>query len=97
LTHEAREKADAEVMSDLLAFRFDESFLCFSAQPQGLPVEHRADAGQRDLFSVRCMVTPRGETPGTTPGYSWPRRYTDRAAGGLAARISPGTHEARLS
>jgi hypothetical protein len=41
LSHQAREKAEAEVMADLLSLKRDESFFVRRAQAERLAVEHR--------------------------------------------------------
>ena len=74
LSREAREKAEAEVMGDLLAVEREESFFVWQAQAQGLPIEHRADISPLALLGVALVTTPRAEAPETTQGYSWPRR-----------------------
>lgn len=74
LSHEAREKAEAETMGDLLDIERQEAELTWLAQSQNLPVEHRADISPLALLGVRLVTTPRGEAPETTPGLSWPRR-----------------------
>ena len=42
LTHDAREKAEAEVMGDLLNIERQEAALVWRGQNEGLPVEHRS-------------------------------------------------------
>jgi len=75
LSHEARQKAEAEVMGDLLSIERDESSLVWQAQVQNLPVEHRHDISPLALLGLRLVTTARGsELPGTTPGLSWPMR-----------------------
>ena len=72
LSHEAREKAEAEVMGDLLAVERDECALVWQAQAQGLPVEHRADISPLALLGVKLVTTPRADAlPETSPGHSW--------------------------
>jgi hypothetical protein len=61
-------------MSDLLSAERDEAALTWSAMEQGLPVEHRSDCSPLAILQVRLITAPRGETPGTTPGLSWPMR-----------------------
>jgi hypothetical protein len=41
---------------------------------QGLPAEFRPDISPLALLGLRLVTIPRGETPETTPGYSWPMR-----------------------
>jgi hypothetical protein len=75
LSHEAREKAEAEVQGDLLDVERAENELVFEGWTEGLPCEHRSDINPVALLGLRLTTTPRGnETPGTTPGYSWPMR-----------------------
>jgi hypothetical protein len=75
LTHEARQKAEAETMFDLIAVEHDESFFVWQAQAQRLPVEHRADISPLALLGLRLVTTPRAdELPETLPGLSWTLR-----------------------
>ncbi|WP_354209566.1 MULTISPECIES: hypothetical protein [unclassified Bradyrhizobium] len=75
LSHEARQKAEAEVQGDLLAVERDESWLVWSAQGAGLPVEHRGDCSPLAILQVRLVTTPRDSAlPETSPGLSWPMR-----------------------
>ena len=67
LSHEAREKAEAEVMADLLATERDESWLVWKAQAENLPVEHRADISPLALLGLRLVTAPR---PAALPGTS---------------------------
>jgi hypothetical protein len=71
LTHEAREKAEAEVMADLLSAERTESSLVWAAQKQDLPCEHRADISPQALLAVALVVSPRAEPSGTSDGYSY--------------------------
>jgi hypothetical protein len=57
LSHEQRQKQEAEVMGDLLAVERDEAALVWQAQAQGLPVEHRADCSPQAILQVQ-LVTP---------------------------------------
>jgi hypothetical protein len=59
LSPEAREKAGAEVMGDLLAVERDECALVWQAQAQGLPVEHRSDISPLALLGVWLVTAPR--------------------------------------
>jgi len=68
LTPEARQKAEAEVMADLLAVERDECALVWQAQAQGLPVEHRADISPLALLGVVLVTVPRAN--GSQPS-SW--------------------------
>jgi hypothetical protein len=73
LSHEARQKAEAEVIGDLLAVEFQESCFVWQAQSEGLPCEHRADCSPCAILGLRLVTTPRAtELPETSPGLSWP-------------------------
>ena len=73
LSHEARQKAEAEVQGDLLAVERDESALVWQAQSQNLPCEHRQDISVLALLSIALVTTPRADAlPETSPGLSWP-------------------------
>ncbi|MGY4434844.1 hypothetical protein ACVWWO_007321 [Bradyrhizobium sp. F1.13.1] len=75
LSHEARQKAEAEVMGDLLAVERDEAALVWQAQAQGLPVEHRADCNPLAILQCVLRTVPRSDAlPETSPGLSWPMR-----------------------
>jgi hypothetical protein len=75
LSQTEREKRESEVMSDLLDIEGQESVFVWQAQSQGLPCEHRSDINPVALLGLRLVTTPRvNETPGTTPGLSWPWR-----------------------
>ena len=75
LSHEAREKAEAEVMGDLLAVERDECALVWQAQAQNLPCEHRADCAPVAILNLALIAAPRSvASPETSPGYSWPMR-----------------------
>ncbi|MET4037575.1 hypothetical protein ABIB94_008863 [Bradyrhizobium sp. JR7.2] len=73
MTHEARQKAEAEVQGDLLAVERDECALVWTAQAQGLPIEHRGgDLSPLALLGVRLITAPRPDaSPETSPGLSW--------------------------
>lgn len=75
MSHEARAKAEAETLSDLIDIERQESFFVFAAQGQGLPCEHRADCSPLALLGLRLVTVPRADAaPETTAGYSWPIR-----------------------
>ena len=75
LSHEARQKAEAEVMGDLLAVEREESALVWLAQQNLLPCEHRADCAPQCILGVQLLVTPRADaSPGSRAGLSWPLR-----------------------
>jgi hypothetical protein len=75
LSHEARQQREAETMSDLLEIERQEAELCWRAQRENLPIEHRGDCAPLALLGLK-LITPAHTTeiPGTTPGYSWPMR-----------------------
>jgi hypothetical protein len=56
LSHEAREKAEAETMGDLLSIERDESALVWQVQAQGLPIEHRADISPLAILQLRLIT-----------------------------------------
>ena len=75
LSHEAREKAEAEVMGDLLAVEREEAAFVFAAWGNGLACEHRSDCSPLALLGLRLVTTQRAsEMPETSAGYSWPWR-----------------------
>jgi hypothetical protein len=68
LTHEAREQQEAEVMGDLLDVERQEAALVWTAQAQGLPVEHRSDCAPQAILKCRLVNQPRANpSPGTSP------------------------------
>ena len=75
LTHDAREKAEAEVMGDLLNIERQEAALVWRGQSEGLPVEHRSDCAPLAILQCR-LVTAAAVTasPGSSPGMSWGMR-----------------------
>jgi hypothetical protein len=71
LSHEARQKAEAEVQSDLLAVERDESALVFKAWTDGLPCEHRSDCSPLALLGLRLVTAPSADVPGTSPEHAY--------------------------
>jgi hypothetical protein len=67
LTHEQRQKAEAEVMGDLLAVEREECALVWQAQAQGLPCEHRSDISPLALLGLRLVTTPRAPDGPSSP------------------------------
>jgi hypothetical protein len=67
MTHEVRQKAEAEVMGDLLAVEYDESALVWQAQAEKLPCEHRADCSAQCVLQVRLEAAPHTNGRGTSP------------------------------
>ncbi len=75
LSHEARQKAEAETKGDLLAVERDESWFVWSAMEQNLPVQHRADCSQLAILQCQLVTAPRPDaSPETSPGLSWTLR-----------------------
>ena len=71
LTHEAREKAEAEVMADLLDIERQEAAVVWRGQSEGLPVEHRADCSPLAILQLRLITAPRADVPATSAGHAW--------------------------
>ena len=68
LTHEARQKAEAEVMGDLLGVEREEASLTWRAIDEKLHIEARADISALALLGVALVSTPRAiDGPSTTP------------------------------
>jgi hypothetical protein len=68
LSHEERQRREAEAMGDLLDIERQEAALVWRAQSEGLPVEHRADISPLALLGVRLVTAPRANpSPGTSP------------------------------
>ena len=74
LSHADREVRIAEAQAALLDVERRETEFVFSAQAAGLAIEHRADISPLALLGLQLVTTPRGETPETSPGFSWPWR-----------------------
>ena len=66
LSHEQRERAEAEVMGDLLAVERDEATLTWQAMDQRLPVEHRSDINPVALLAVQIVTAPRVAANGSS-------------------------------
>jgi hypothetical protein len=72
LTHEQRQQQEAELMGDLLDIERQEAELCWRAQRENLPCEHRSDCSPLALLGLRLVTTPRADAlPETSPGFSW--------------------------
>ena len=71
LSHEAREKAEAEVQGDLLAVERDEAALVWSAMEQNLPVEHRADCSPLAILQCRLITAPHAAPPPSSPEHAY--------------------------
>jgi len=73
LTHDAREKAEAEVMGDLLNIGRQEAALVWRGQSEGLPVEHRSDCHPRDPAMQACHGCGAA-SPGSSLRMLWDMR-----------------------
>jgi hypothetical protein len=71
LTHEQRQKAEADILSDLAIVEAEESALVWQAQTQSLPVEHRADCSPLAILGLRLVTAPRADPPGTTDAHAY--------------------------
>ena len=71
LSHEAREKAEAEVMGDLLAVEREEAAFVFAAWENGLACEHRSDCSPLALLGLQLVSAPRTDgSPPTSPEHA---------------------------
>jgi hypothetical protein len=71
LSHEAREKAEAEALSDILANDRSESFFLALAQSQGMQIEHRSDISPLALLGLRLITAPRAvPSPMSSPEHA---------------------------
>jgi hypothetical protein len=72
MSHEARQKATAEVMGDMLSVERDEAELTWKAQAERLPVEFRSDINPVALLGLRLVTAPSANpSPGTSPMHAW--------------------------
>jgi hypothetical protein len=72
LLPEAREKAEAEILSDILANDRAESFFVALAQSQNLPVEHRSEINPLALLGLRLVTAPRAvPSLGSSPEHAF--------------------------
>jgi hypothetical protein len=71
LTHEARQKAEAEVMGDLLAIERQEASLVWRAQSENLPVEHRPDCSPLALLGLRLIAAAGNGAAGSSSAHSY--------------------------
>ena len=67
LSHEARQKAEAEILGDVLEQDRIETEMVFAAQSQGLPVEHRGDCAPQAILGVKLITAPRAAPPASLP------------------------------
>jgi hypothetical protein len=59
LSHEERQRREAEAMSDLLDIERQEAALVWRAMDEKLPVEHRADISPQAVLGVALVTAPR--------------------------------------
>ena len=71
LTHEARQKAEAEVMGDLLSVERDEAALTWRAIDDKLPVEFRSDINPIAVLQVQLVTVPRADVSGTSATHAY--------------------------
>ena len=71
MTHEARQKAEAEVLGDLLDIERQEANLVWRAQGEGLPCEHRADCSPLAILQVQLVTVPRADAAGTSRTHAY--------------------------
>jgi hypothetical protein len=71
LSHEERQRREAEVMGDLLSVERDESALVWRAMDEKLPVEHRADISPLALLGVALVTPPRADAPRTSADHAY--------------------------
>ena len=71
LSHEARGKAEAEVMGDLLSVEREEAELTWLAQSQGLPVEHRADTSPIAVLGLKLVAVTNGHAEPSSWMHAW--------------------------
>jgi len=60
LSHEARQKAEAEVMGDVLDIERQEAALVWAAQDQKFPCEHRADCSAMAIWQCHSQTMTNG-------------------------------------
>jgi hypothetical protein len=71
LSHEARQKAEAEVREDLLSVERDESALVWRAMDEKLPVEHRHDCSPQAILQVQLITAPHATNGPTSPDHGY--------------------------
>jgi hypothetical protein len=71
LSHEERQRREAEALGDLLDIERQEAALVWQAQAQGLPVEHRADISPLALLGLQLVSAPRAAPPPTSPEHAY--------------------------
>ena len=72
LTHEARQRQEADVLGDLLTCERDESWLVWTALAQSLPVFHRNDCSPLAILQCRLITAA---AVNASPGSSSPHAY----------------------
>ncbi|MET4034514.1 hypothetical protein ABIB94_008421 [Bradyrhizobium sp. JR7.2] len=72
LSHEARQKAEAEARGDLLAIERAETALVWRAMDERLPVEHRPDCNPLAILGCQLVTVPRTNgSPRSSPMHAW--------------------------
>jgi hypothetical protein len=71
MTHEARQKAEAEVLGDLLDIERQEASLVWQAQAQTLPAEHRHDCSPVAILGCRLITALRTTPSGTSADHGY--------------------------
>jgi hypothetical protein len=72
MTLEQRQKAEAEVLSDLAAVEYEESAAVWAGLEKELPCQHRADGAPQAILQVQVVTAPRtNSSPGTSPIHVW--------------------------
>jgi hypothetical protein len=71
LTHEERQRQEAEVMGDLLEIERQEAAVVWRAMDERLPVEHRADCSPLAILQCRLITAPAVNGRGTSPMHAF--------------------------
>jgi len=58
MSHAAREKAEAEILREVLDIERQEAALVWQAQEAGLPIEHRAACSPLAVLGIRLVTVP---------------------------------------
>ena len=75
LSHEDKQRREAEAQRDLLDIERQEAALVFAAWEHGLACEHRSDISPLALLGLRLITASRAEpSPRSSPGLSWDLR-----------------------
>jgi hypothetical protein len=71
LSHEERQRREAEAQADLLDIERQEAHWVWEAQKQNLPVEHRAHISPVALLGLQLVTAPRAAPPPTSPEHGY--------------------------